>query len=157
LAAVFSLLPGSILSAPEIPAVSPPEALEMIKTPGTYLVDVRTIAEYYLIGHPADAVNIPFTFWNEKTQSFELNGSFAEDIRQRFKTSDMLIFICRSGGRSLKAAEEAFQAGFSTVCHVNEGFEGDKDENGYRTVGGWKNRGLPYTYEINPDLVYRFR
>jgi len=63
----------------------------------------------------------------------------------------------QSGGRSLKAAEDAFQAGFSKVHSVKEGFEGEKDENCYQTVGGWKNRGLPYTYDINPNLPYSFR
>jgi len=157
LAAAFLFLPGWFPSVQEVPSISPPEALEMTKTAGTYLVDVRSIAEYYLIGHPLDAVNIPLTFWNEKTQSLEPNDNFIKDIQERFKTTDVLIFICRSGGRSLKAAEEAFQAGFSKVYSVKEGFEGEKDANGLRTLGGWKNKGLPYTYEINPNLVYHFR
>ena len=157
LAAAFLFLPGWFPSVQEVPSISPPEALEMTKTAGTYLVDVRSIAEYCLIGHPLDAVNIPLTFWNEKTQSLEPNDNFIKDIQERFKTTDVLIFICRSGGRSLKAAEEAFQAGFSKVYSVKEGFEGEKDANGLRTLGGWKNKGLPYTYEINPNLVYHFR
>jgi rhodanese-related sulfurtransferase len=157
LIAAFLFLPGWILTGSDVPSISPLEALEMAKTAGTYVVDVRSIAEYHLIGHPIDAVNIPLTFWNEKTQSFEPNENFGKDIQERFKTTDVLIFICRAGGRSLKAAEEALQAGFSNVYSVKEGFEGEKDEKGYRTVGGWKNRGLPYTYEINPNLAYRFR
>jgi len=157
LAAACLLFPTLILSGPGIQSLSPLEASEMSKTPGCYIVDVRSIAEYHLIGHPVDAVNIPLTFWNEKIQSFEPNGNFVKDIQGRFKTSDVLIFICRSGGRSLKAAEEAFQAGLAKVYSVREGFEGEKDENGYRTVGGWKNRGLPYTYDINPELAYNFR
>jgi len=104
-----------------------------------------------------DAFNIPLTFWDEKAQSFEPNGNFVQDIQERFQKSDSLIFICRSGGRSRRAAEEAFQAGFSKVYNVTEGFEGEKDENGHRTVGGWKNRGLPYTYDVNPKLAYRYR
>jgi rhodanese-related sulfurtransferase len=157
LAAAFLFFPGWILTGSEVPSISPLEALEMTKTAATYIVDVRSIAEYHLIGHPLDAVNIPLTFWSEKTQSFEPNENFVKDIRERFKTTDILIFICRSGGRSLRAAEEALQAGFSNVYSVKEGFEGEKDDKGYRTVGGWKNRGLPYTYEINPNLAYRFR
>jgi len=151
------LLPGWMLFGSEVSSVSPQTALDMIKHPGTYLVDVRSIAEYCLIGHPVNAVSIPMTFWNEKIQSFEPNGNFVKDIQGRFKTSDVLIFICRSGGRSLRAAQEALNAGFSSVYSVREGFEGEKDENGYRTVGGWKNRGLPYTYDINPELAYNFR
>ena len=157
LAAAFLLLPGSILTGSEIPTISPREALEMTKTQGTYIVDVRSIAEYYLVGHPLDAFNIPLTFWNEKTQSFEPNENFVRDIQERFQKNDVLIFICRSGGRSLKAAGDGLQAGFSKVHSVKEGFEGEKDENGYRTIGGWKNSSLPYTYNIDPNLAHRFR
>jgi len=157
LAAALLFLPAWVLTGAEVQSISPLEALEMAKTPGTYIVDVRSIAEYHLIGHPLDAVNIPLTFWNEKTQSFEPNENFVKDIQERFKMSDVLIFICRAGGRSLKAAEDSFQAGFSNVYSVKEGFEGEKDEKGFRTIGGWKNGGLPYTYEINPKLAYRFR
>ena len=157
LAAALLFLPAWVLTGAEVQSISPLEALEMAKTPGTYIVDVRSIAEYHLIGHPLDAVNIPLTFWNEKTQSFEPNENFVKDIQERFKMSDVLIFICRAGGRSLKAAEDSFQAGFSNVYSVKEGFEGEKDEKGFRTTGGWKNGGLPYTYEINPKLAYRFR
>jgi rhodanese-related sulfurtransferase len=157
LAAALFLFPGWMLGAPDIGALPPEEALAMVKNPGTHIIDVRSIAEYVLIGHPVDALNIPLTFWNEKAQSFETNGDFVQDIQERFGKSDTLIFICRSGGRSQKAAEAAFQAGFAKVYSVTEGFEGEKDENGHRTVGGWKNRGLPYTYDVNPNLAYRYR
>jgi rhodanese-related sulfurtransferase len=157
LAATLCLLPGCFLGAQDVGTLSPGEALEMSKNPGTHIIDVRSIAEYVLIGHPADAFNIPLTFWNEKIQTFELNEDFVQDIQDRFPKTDTLIFICRSGGRSQKAAGEAFQAGFPKVYSVTEGFEGEKDENGHRTVGGWKNRGLPYTYDVNPSLAYRYR
>lgn len=155
--AAFLLLPAMVLGAPDIQSLAPAEAAEMAKTPGCYIVDVRSIAEYCLIGHPASAYCVPLTFWNEREGSFEPNGDFIKDIQQRFKSSDVLIFICRSGGRSLRAAEQAFQAGFAKVFSVKEGFEGEPDEHGYRTVGGWKNSGLSYTYQVNPDLAYRFR
>lgn len=157
LAAFLVLLPACLLSSQEITALSPGEALDMAKNPDTYIVDVRSIAEYVLIGHPVNAFNMPITFWDEKARSFFSNEGFIQDIQAQFKKSSALIFICRSGGRSLRAAQAAFQSGFAKVYSVKEGFEGDKDENGYRTVGGWKNRGLPYTYEINPDLAYSYR
>jgi rhodanese-related sulfurtransferase len=107
------------------------------------------------VGHPVPAHSIPLTFWNEMRQDFELNGNFIRDVQDRFQKSDILIFICRSGGRSRRAAEEAFKAGFAEVYNLDEGFEGEKDANGQRTIGGWRNRGLPWTYDINPDLIYR--
>jgi hypothetical protein len=48
----------------------------------------------------------------------------------------------------------ALEAGFTHVINIKEGFEGKKDEQGLRTVNGWKNRHLPYTYRLNPELAY---
>jgi rhodanese-related sulfurtransferase len=154
-AAALVLAPLLTLVGSEVSTVSPSKALELTQNPATYLVDVRSVAEYYLVGHPVQAYNIPLTFWSETRQDFERNGNFVQDLQERFRTSDVLVFICRSGGRSQRAAEEAQKAGFTEVYSVDEGFEGEKDEKGLRTVGGWKNRGLPSTYDINPDLIYR--
>jgi rhodanese-related sulfurtransferase len=141
----------------EIENISPRKAYDMLKEPGPTLIDVRSIAEYYLVGHPAGAVNIPYTFWSERDQKFVLNENFVKDIQRRFKTSDVLIFMCRSGRRSLRASRDISAAGFTRVFNMEEGFEGERDAQGHRAVGGWKNRGLPYTYEIDRDEVYHFR
>jgi len=66
----------------------------------------------------------------------------------------VLIFLCRSGGRSLNAAKKIVETGFTRVHNLTQGFEGKKDENGYRTIGGWKNSGVSYTYNLNKELVY---
>lgn len=137
----------------EIEAVSPVRALEMVKTPGTYLVDVRSVAEYVLIGHPEMAYNVPLTFWSEDEARFVVNPDFLKDLAARFKKQDTLVFICRSGNRSLEAAQMAQRAGYARVYNLGEGFEGELDEKGYRTVGGWKNS-LPYTYRFDPKLAY---
>ena len=55
-----------------------------------------------------------------------------------------LVFLCRSGQRSIAAAEAATAAGWSSY-NVLEGFEGVPDRYGERTVNGWKNSGLPTT------------
>jgi protein-arginine deiminase len=127
----------------------------MLEQPSTYLVDVRTIAEYVFVGHPEMAFNIPLLFWSEMEQKMTTNKNFIQDIKSRFEEKDVLIFICRSGGRSLGAATLASRAGFLNVSSIKEGFEGEKDEKGYRTVDGWKNRNLPYTYQLKKELVYR--
>jgi rhodanese-related sulfurtransferase len=135
--------------------ISPRTAYEMTKDPATYLVDVRSIAEYYLVGHPEMAVNIPFTFWSEAEQKLVPNDNFIEDIKLRFKSDDILVFLCRSGGRSVVAARAALSAGFTHVFNVEEGFEGKPDAKGYRSIGGWKNSGLPYTFAIDSAKIYR--
>ena len=58
----------------------------------------------------------------------------------------LVMFICRSGGRSHNAAMLAQQAGYSEAYNVLEGFEGDRDAQGHRnTIGGWRAAGLPWT------------
>ena len=138
----------------EVAGIDPVKAYEMVRIPGVYLVDVRSIAEYVWVGHPDMAHNIPFAFWNEMKQGMDPNTRFLEDLKARFKPGDTLVFICRSGGRSLKAAQAARSAGFPKVFNVTEGFEGELDGQGHRTVGGWKNNGLPYTFKVDPELMY---
>jgi len=54
-------------------------------------------------------------------------------------------FLCRSGARSMAAAQAAQAAGFPQVFNVAEGFEGNPDAEGHRgVVAGWKAEGLPW-------------
>ncbi len=139
----------------EITDVSSGEAFELLKEPDTYLVDVRSIAEYVFVGHPGMAHNIPLTFWDEESQDLVSNEMFLEDVKSRFKTADRLIFICRSGGRSLRAARMAQQEGFTRSINIKHGFEGEEDAQGYRVINGWKNSQLPYTYALNEKFIYQ--
>lgn len=149
---VFALV--CCVSSQEIKDFSPEEAFELLKEVNTYLVDVRSIAEYVFVGHPGMAYNIPLSFWDEKIQDFVPNEAFIEAVKSRFKPENRLIFICRSGGRSRRAAMKAQEAGFSQVLNIALGFEGEKNAEGYRTVNGWRNS-LPYTYELDEKLIYR--
>ena len=140
--------------AQTIEEISSQKAFQMLKNPSTYLIDVRSIAEYVFIGHPKMAYNIPLMFWSEKQQKLISNENFLSNIKSRFKKDDILIFICRSGGRSLRTATMAKQSGFLNVFSIKEGFEGKKDEKGYRSINGWKNNKLPYTYQVKKELSY---
>ena len=135
--------------------ISPESAIEMVRQPDTYLVDVRTIAEYVFVGHPEMAYNIPLTFWDERSIQNVANETFIEDIKALFKPGDTLILICRSGNRILYALRMLRQEGFQKLFNVREGFEGRKDSQGLRNLNGWKNAGLPYTYQLDPDLMYK--
>jgi len=145
---------GPLLSQ-AVKQISPLEAFDLAKEANTYLIDVRTIAEYVYVGHPENAYIIPLLFWDEKGQAQVQNNDFLRDLASKFKKEDTLVFICRSGNRSPVSARMAVGAGFLKVFNVPEGFEGKKDEKGYRTVDGWKNRGLPYTYALKEEHVYR--
>jgi rhodanese-related sulfurtransferase len=115
---------------------------------GAILVDVRTEGEWAHIGIPEtvsaneqrnDPLFISWTFPGGIP-----NPGFVEQLKQQAPedTQVELLFLCRSGQRSLAAAIAATQAGF-TAYNVLEGFEGEPDRYGERTVNGWKNRGLP--------------
>jgi rhodanese-related sulfurtransferase len=135
--------------------VDPTKAFDLLKSPNTYLVDVRSVAEYVFIGHPLKAVNIPLMFWNETEQKMAANGNFSADLSARFKADDVLIFMCRGGGRSQRAVQAALAAGFKNAINMTEGFEGKKDEKGIFSIGGWRGAGLPYTLDIDPQLAYK--
>lgn len=131
------------------------------------ILDVRTPEEYVLIGHPAMAHNIPFMLFKEKWYSqaegapMMKNPDFVSQVKKKFKATDTLFLICRSGGRSAMAVNTLAQEGFKNAYSITDGFEGDivKDENSYfkgkRIMNGWKNSGAPWTLELNPELVFR--
>ena len=124
--------------------LSPHEAWAKLES-GAILVDVRTEGEWAHIGIPDTKAtdNDPlFIQWN--LAGGVPNPLFVEQLRQQAPedTAVELLFLCRSGARSIAAATAATQAGF-TSYNVLEGFEGETDRFGERTVNGWKNRGLP--------------
>ena len=141
----------------EIKAISAVEAFKLINRPNVFLIDVRTVAEYVFVGHPKIAYSIPLLFWDSEKMSTSINENFIQDLKHRFKPTDTLIFICRSGSRSLKAAELAIRAAYTRIFNIEDGFEGEKDGQGYRSINGWKNSKLPYTYELDGDLIYPFK
>jgi rhodanese-related sulfurtransferase len=131
------------------------DAYSRLGQPATHLVDVRTVAEYVYVGHPEAAHNVPLVFWDEQRMQTVANVNFVDDIKARFKPGDTLILISRGGNSSSLALRMLRRAGFQNVYNVREGFEGTKDRNGLRTLNGWKNENLPYTYILDPELVYR--
>ena len=124
--------------------LTPQEAWEKLEQ-GAILVDVRTEGEWAHIGIPDtkatdnDPLFIQWTFPGGIP-----NPDFISSLAQQAPEdpSTELVFLCRSGQRSIAAAIAATQAGF-TSYNVLEGFEGEPDRYGERTVNGWKNRGLP--------------
>jgi len=121
--------------------------------PQAVLVDVRTLAERTFVGVP-DLSRTGARVWQVEWASYpEMtpDPQFADRLSEKAaKTPSRLLFICRSGVRSMAAARAAAArfagAGLSIRCtNVAEGFEGDRDENGHRGVAnGWKARGLPW-------------
>ena len=75
-----------------------------------------------------------------------VNPDFVAQMRQAGLTPDHdIYFLCRSGVRSLAAANAAAAAGYPNVHNIADGFEGNPDAQGHRgTQGGWKAEGLPW-------------
>ena len=168
----LSLLCGQPVVAGQVAgyaSVSPDAAFRMVQSEPAHvhLVDVRTQPEYQFVGHPAQASNIPYLFWSGafdgKQYGETPNPDFTREIFARFDPSrDTLVVFCRSGGRSAKACAACVAAGWPAerVFNLEGGFEGEmvKDKGsadfGQRKVNGWKNAGLPWTYDLDPSRVY---
>ncbi len=131
------------------------------------IIDVRTPEEYVFIGHPEMAWNVPFMFitheWDEAKGKLVMkpNAEFLVQVTKIVQPTDTILVICRSGQRSAPAVNVLAEAGFKKVFSVVDGVEGDKVEEadslfvGKRMKNGWKNSGLPWTYDLDPQLVYR--
>lgn len=123
-----------VANAEEAKKILSIEAYDMLNTvPDTYLIDVRTRAEYQFVGHPFKAYLFPYMFLtntflqeNEKFQ-YELspkNKSFVEQLGKVFKKTDNLLILSRDGTRSALAAKDLIDAGFKKVFDIEDGFEG---------------------------------
>ena len=66
----------------------------------------------------------------------------------------MVVLICRSGDRSSRGANRLAEEGYTRVYTVTDGFEGDLSPEGRRTVNGWKNVGLPWSYKLDKSRLY---
>lgn len=140
-------------------------AYRMAITQKVPIVDVRTAQEYQFVGHAPTAYEIPaFVWgkWDEQKKSFstEPNPDFVKQFASVFPDKNAAIIImCRSGHRSGKAIKLLVQAGYINLYQMWEGFEGiavsDKELPSYgkKIVDGWKNRGLPYTWDMDPQYI----
>ncbi len=131
------------IQAPYQGVLLPTEAHFLLtRTPAARLVDVRSRAEWDLVGFVPDSVLIEWQHY----PGWTLNQHFHIELHQQVDPEHMVIFICRSGHRSHLAAIAASRAGYTQCYNVAEGFEGDRDpltgQRGQR--GGWKAAGLPW-------------
>jgi len=132
-----------------VTSMSPQKAYELLQNnSNATLVDIRSSIEYLFVGHPVGAVHIA---WIDDPD-WAINPNFVDEITQavgkkeaKNSLDNPLVLICRSGVRTLIAAKVLIESGFTQIIHINEGFEGDRDDNFHRsTLGGWRYRGLPW-------------
>ena len=74
----------------------------------------------------------------------DINPNFDAQLKTAVTTDKPLLLLCRSGIRSIAAAQRAQALGYQ-AWNILEGFEGDPDDAAHRgTTGGWRHRGLPW-------------
>lgn len=121
--------------------LTPTEAYRLVELGEAVLVDVRTRPEWEYVGHVPGA---PLVEWRAYGAPAP-NPEFVHSLERVAPRDATVLFLCRSGVRSIAAAQAAAQAGWSRACNVLEGFEGDLDETGRRgSRGGWRQAGLPW-------------
>lgn len=133
---------GRALERPYQGELTPDEAHALLQlAPGAKLVDVRTRAEWDWVGRVPNAVEIE---WNQYPGGVR-NPNFVAELKRQIDPEALVLFLCRSGVRSIGAATAATEAGYNNCFNILEGFEGDKDANGHRgNIGGWRKAGLPW-------------
>jgi rhodanese-related sulfurtransferase len=153
---------GLYLNAADVPA------FKQAKAPAMLFIDIRTRAEATYVGMP-DAADLLLPYmeheefdheWDAKRATFRpaSRAGFAADLAQALAHRSLgrdtpLVLMCRSGDRSAKAADLLAELGYGQVYSVIDGFEGDLSADGRRSVNGWKNAGLPWSYQLDPMKV----
>ncbi len=123
--------------------LDPQQAWKLLQTdPAAVLIDVRTAIEHSFVGHPPQAIHVA---WKE-FPGMQLNAAFAAQVQQHAPNkSAPVLLLCRSGQRSVDAAQALEANGYQHLVNILEGFEGPLDENKHRgTQGGWRFHGLPW-------------
>lgn len=121
----------------------------LVENPDARLIDVRTEAEWRFVGVPvtAELGREPiFIEWTTYPDG-QMNHRFIDQLKAAGVTEGNaapLIFLCRSGQRSMGAAMAATDADLGPSYNVIEGFEGAPDADGHRGFEGWKAAGLPW-------------
>ena len=130
------------LGLPYSGTLTPKEAHTLWQmAPGAKLVDVRTRAEWDWVGRIPGAIEIELM----RYPGNHSNPDFLSQLEQQVDKATLVMFLCRSGVRSHKAACLASEAGYAECYNVQEGFEGDVDASGQRgKTGGWRHAELPW-------------
>lgn len=122
--------------------VTPQEAWSLVAIGSARLLDVRSQEELTLVGRVPGAVEIEL----KRYPDWRPNPAFLSEVGRKFSRDDAVLLLCRSAARSHEAAALLAAEGYGRVFNILEGFEGDKNADGQRTVSGWKVRGLPWRH-----------
>ena len=123
--------------------ITPRQAYDWWKSGSAVLIDIRTNAERAWVGFIPNVASIEFKIW----PGMAINSGFDEQLLELLSDQpkgSKVMLLCRSGIRSIPAAQRAQALGFAAY-NILEGFEGDPDSKAHRnTMGGWRALGLPW-------------
>lgn len=138
------------------------------------IIDVRTVEEY-AAGHPPKSYNIPFPHIQSRPNRPDYIGQdpvqFINDVLAAFPDrSTPILTLCRTGYRSVLAANLLADAGYINVRNIWQGFVGrtkvdtagntlDLNNNGIDGDAGdndgWSGyQELPFSTKLLPQLIY---
>lgn len=128
--------------------VPPALAWQLVQANRALLVDVRSTEERKFVGHVPGSLHVA---WATGT-SLVPNPRFVRELEAKLAKDGgkdaVVLLLCRSGKRSVLAAEAAAAAGFTHVFNVLEGFEGEIDAHLHRGGSdGWRFHGLPWVQD----------
>lgn len=151
--------------------VTPQDAQRALEAnPEIIFIDVRSRAEFTFVGHPPTVdSNIPYRVISEEFEIDEERAQYAmepnidfpkavENLLERegADKNAVIFLMCRSGLRSKGAADLLADSGYTRVYSVVDGFEGEIDPaTGHRSLGGWRNADLPWTYRLTEAKAYQ--
>ena len=115
--------------------ISPQEAWQLFTQQDALLIDVRTVEERVAVGYVPDSLHVAWATGNPLVK----NPHFMRELERHAHKLDVILFLCRSGRRSVAAAAAASRLGFKNVFNITEGFEGEQEQG-----NGWLARELPW-------------
>jgi rhodanese-related sulfurtransferase len=140
--------PGTASTPSYAGDITPEEAWELLsENPDAVLVDCRTDAEWKFVGVPDISEldrNVVYVQWSGVDG--RRNAGFVQELIEAGVSPGErpVVFLCRSGNRSIGAAQAATAAGIAPSYNILDGFEGQLNEDGHRGGSGWRAVGLPW-------------
>lgn len=126
--------------------ITPQESWKLLNEDAdAVLVDVRTEAEWRFVGTPdLSGVGKEVVYIQWVDAAGNRNANFARELTEKV-SGGPVVLLCRSGNRSIPAAQAATAAGLTPAYNMLDGFEGGPDGQGHRGATGWKADGLPWS------------
>jgi rhodanese-related sulfurtransferase len=131
--------------------VSPREAQSLLAEAGYVYLDVRSVPEFDA-GHPRGAYNVPLM--HAGPGGMAPNASFLSTVEAAFGKDAKIVVGCKTGGRSLRAAQVMVQAGYANVIDQRAGWSGAPDPFGRVSEPGWQAEGLPASTTAEPGRSF---